>query len=114
MNGRGSKTAVEHISPQQLQKLLASENPPLLIDVRDQWEYDIAHLEGAWLLPLGEFDVHVGDVPRDREIVVYCHHGMRSAAAVYMLLQLQYTDVKNLSGGIDRWASEIDPGMPRY
>jgi len=65
MNVRGSKNAVEHIGPQQLQKLLASESPPLLIDVRDQWEYDIAHLEGAWLLPLGEFEVHVVDVPRD-------------------------------------------------
>jgi len=114
MNSDNPRTAVESVSPQQLQELLAGKNPPLLLDVRDQWEYDVAHLEGARLLPLDDLQIHAFDLPRDREIVVYCHHGMRSAAAMNFLMQHQYTNVKNLSGGIDRWARELDPEMPRY
>jgi rhodanese-related sulfurtransferase len=108
------RMAVESVSPQQLREMLAGKNPPLLLDVRDQWEYDVAHLEGARLLPLDDLQVLAFDLPRDREIVVYCHHGMRSAAAVNFLMQNQFTNVKNLSGGIDRWACELDPEMPRY
>jgi len=114
MSSGARRMAVETVTPQQLKELLAGKNPPLLLDVRDQWEYDVAHLEGARLLPLDDLQVLAFDLPRDREIVVYCHHGMRSAAAANFLMQNQFTNVKNLSGGIDRWAREIDSEMPRY
>ncbi len=114
MSDGARRMAVESVNPQQLKEMLAGKNPPLLLDVRDQWEYDVAHLEGARLLPLDDLQVLAFDLPRDREIVVYCHHGMRSAAAVSFLIHNQYTNVKNLSGGIDRWARELDPEMPRY
>lgn len=114
MNSSNPRMAVESISPQQLKELLTGKNPPLLLDVRDQWEYDVAHLEGARLLPLDDLQVLAFDLPREREIVAYCHHGMRSTAAVNFLMQNQFTNVKNLSGGIDRWARELDLEMPRY
>jgi rhodanese-related sulfurtransferase len=106
--------SIESITPLQLKEMMAGQRPPLLVDVRDQWEYDVARIEGARLLPLDELHVRVLDLPREREIVVYCHHGMRSAAAAHLLKQNEFTSVKNLSGGIDRWAREIDPNMPRY
>ena len=94
--------------------MLEKQPPPVLIDVRDPWEYEQAHLEGAQLLPLDELYAEAPDLSQEREIIVYCHHGIRSAAAAQLLMKYNFTNVKNLLGGIDRWAVEIDPRLPRY
>ncbi len=85
-----------------------------LLDVREPWEYSTARIDGATLIPLGDLATRVSEVPRDADIVVYCHHGMRSARAVSMLRHGGWTKVRNLSGGIDRWSVEADPQTPRY
>ena len=86
---------------------------PLLLDVRNPDEYDRCCIAGAVLIPLGELGRRLGEVPRGRDIVVYCHHGMRSLNAAAMLAQAGI-EAASLRGGIDAWARLIDPALPRY
>ncbi len=100
--------------------LAAGESTPgfELVDVREPGEWEIAHIPGARLVPLGEFGGAHGDpladLPPDRPVIVYCKAGGRSAQAAALLLDAGHTDVRSLTGGIDRWAHSIDPSMPRY
>jgi molybdopterin/thiamine biosynthesis adenylyltransferase/rhodanese-related sulfurtransferase len=86
---------------------------PDLIDVREPWEWNIARIEGARLMPMAELQIQVGALDRDRDMVIYCHHGTRSAAVVEWL-RAQGFRARNLSGGIDRWSREIDQSIRRY
>ncbi|MGQ0534466.1 MAG: ubiquitin-like small modifier protein 1 [Methanobacteriota archaeon] len=85
-----------------------------LLDVREPHEYEIARIEGSHLIPLGELPERVSEVPLTGEVVAHCKSGARSARAVKLLRDLGYTRVRNLVGGIDAWADEIDPSVPRY
>ena len=85
-----------------------------LVDVREPYEHDIAHLPDAQLIPLPTLARAVATLDPEREIVVYCHHGGRSAAAVDALRAAGFRRVWNLAGGIDRWSREVDPSVPRY
>ena len=88
----------------------------LLLDVRTQGEYDTAHIEGSTLIPLHELAdamLQLADW-KDKEIVCMCHLGGRSAQAQALLLQAGFTNVLNLTGGIDDYAAEVDPSIPRY
>jgi len=93
---------------------LQRENPPLLLDVRGSHEWAIARLPGAQLIPVQELESRLDDVARDRDIVVYCHRGILSAWAAALLRRHGYDRVRNLSGGIEAWASTVDPDMPKY
>ena len=84
-----------------------------LLDVREPQEYEIANL-GGHLIPLNDLPGRVHELDSSRDIVVYCHSGVRSGQAVQFLKTLGFRKVKNLSGGIDAWAEEIDPEMARY
>jgi adenylyltransferase/sulfurtransferase len=86
----------------------------VLVDVRELHEYELCHLEGARLLPLGQLPARMGELDKRSEIVVYCHVGVRSTQAVSFLRRAGFSNVRNLLGGIDAWAREVDPGMPRY
>ncbi len=86
---------------------------PFLLDVREPQEYEIANL-GGHLIPLNDLPRRVHELDSSRDIVVYCHSGVRSGQAVQFLKQLGFRKVKNLVGGIDAWAEVIDPDMPRY
>ena len=105
---------IPEISPQALKQKLDENESVFLLDVREPSEYDIVRLEGAQLIPLNTLPHHVDTLPSDREIVVYCHHGTRSLYATAYLHQNGFRDTKNLAGGIDQWAAEIDPTLPRY
>jgi adenylyltransferase/sulfurtransferase len=85
-----------------------------LIDVREPIEYDICKIKGSKLIPLSEVPNHVNEFNLTDEYVFHCHTGVRSARAVSLLRQLGFKRVKNLIGGIDAWAAEIDPSVPRY
>ena len=104
------------ISPRQLDDRLKSGEPPLLLDVREPEEVAFACLAGAHAIPLGELSERMEELSsfRDRQWVVYCHHGVRSAMAIGILASNGFTQLANLSGGIDRWSLEVDPGVPRY
>ena len=107
-------SSLPEISPQELKQKLDANESVLLLDVREQSEYDLVHLEDAQLIPLNTLPHHVDTLPSDQEIIVYCHHGQRSLYAVNYLHQNGFTDAKNLIGGIDQWAAEIDSTLPRY
>ena len=108
------QTNILEISPQELKQRLDTDDSLLLLDVREPSEYDIVHLEGARLIPLNTLPHHIDSLPADQEIVVYCHHGTRSLYATAYLHQNGFRDAKNLTGGIDQWAAEIDPTLTRY
>jgi len=84
------------------------------IDVREPEEYELARVDGARLLPLSRFAEWAGTLDPEAEIVVVCHHGIRSAQVCAMLARQGFTKLSNLSGGIDRWSVEVDRSVPRY
>jgi adenylyltransferase/sulfurtransferase len=83
------------------------------LDVREPWEYELARLPGAILIPLGELADRVGELDRSRPLVAYCHHGLRSLQALRILQGAGFTELAHLSGGIDAY-SRLDPSVPRY
>jgi adenylyltransferase/sulfurtransferase len=86
-----------------------------LIDVREPSEYGVARIEGAELRPLGQIMTWAQSLPdKGEEIVVHCHHGMRSDRACQYLAAQGFNNVKNLIGGIDEWSLKVDPSVPRY
>src|SRR5579863_6770806 len=88
----------------------------LLLDCREQDEYDAVHIAGARLVPMSEIQQRIGELEpyRDGEIVVHCHHGGRSMRVTNWLRQQGFAKAQNMAGGIDDWAVTIDPAMPRY
>jgi adenylyltransferase/sulfurtransferase len=108
------RTDVIEIEPRALAQRLASGTAPLLIDVREAWEFEIARLPGAHLLPgstLASADV---SFLRDRAAVLYCHSGVRSAQWLHWLRSRGFDRVSHLRGGIEAWSTEVDPTVPRY
>jgi len=110
---------VQSISPQlyaaaRRQTPGTPEPSATLIDVRESWEFNIAHIDGARLLPLGQIDEWAQTLDKTADYVVMCHHGSRSAMACQVLQALGFTRVHNLDGGIDAWAQSVDPTIARY
>jgi molybdopterin/thiamine biosynthesis adenylyltransferase/rhodanese-related sulfurtransferase len=102
------------VNPNDLNRELESGKKVRLIDVREPHEYEIAHLEGSTLIPLSELPSRVNELNTADELVMYCHTGVRSARATLFLRGLGFKKVRNLEGGIDAWAVEVDPSMNRY
>ena len=102
------------VTPRELQSRLARGEELQLIDVREQFEWDIARIPGARLVPLATLPDVVETLDRDREVVVYCKGGSRSRAAATHLADAGFPRVTNLTGGILRWQAEVDPTLPRY
>jgi len=102
------------ITVKELKRLLDGEAKIQLIDVREPHEYDFCHIEGSTLIPIRKFWAGVNYLNPENEYVFYCHVGERSAWVVNLLRQQGFKKVKNLKGGIDQWAVEIDPSTPRY
>lgn len=102
------------VSPRELATRIARGDTLVVLDVREHWEFETAHLPGSVLLPLSELAGSVHTLDRDSDYVVLCHHGMRSAMAVDWLRQQGFTRVSNLTGGIDAWSVTVDPALPRY
>ncbi len=106
--------AIVQLSPRALAQRLAAGDAPLIVDVREPWEYEVARVAGSQLLPLGQLVERAASLPRDRDLVLLCHHGMRSQQAAQWLRSAGYTRVANLAGGIDAWSVEVDPSVARY
>ncbi|HET7433268.1 MAG TPA: molybdopterin-synthase adenylyltransferase MoeB [Thermoanaerobaculia bacterium] len=96
------------ITPQQLSQ---KKNDVVMIDVREPYEWQAGHIEGATHIPLGELTKRVAEIPKDQEIVMICRSGARSAHAQHFLLQSGYSRVLNLAGGMQRWARDVDPAV---
>lgn len=102
------------VSVQELARKRAAGEPFTLLDVREIFEDEIATIDGRVLIPLGQLPERLGEIPHDREIVVHCHSGVRSAHAAQLLQKAGFDRVYNLAGGIDAWSAVIDPSVPRY
>jgi rhodanese-related sulfurtransferase len=87
---------------------------PLLLDVREPWEFEICHIEGSTNLPMGQIPQGFEDLPDSSEIVVICHHGVRSQQVIRFLQGQMTASLINLDGGVDAWAREVDRDMPLY
>lgn len=102
------------ITAEQLKKRIDAGENLFVLDVRNPNEFAICRIPGTVPLPLPELPARVAEVPKDREVIVHCKSGMRSAKAIEFLKSQGYTKLVNLTGGILAWAEKVDPGMPRY
>src|SRR5438034_4142912 len=112
--GARGDDAIPAMSAHELKRKMDAREAFQLIDVRELFEYEIARIDGAKLIPLGEIAERADELQREQTIVIHCHSGGRSAEAVRLLQQRGFTNVYNLKGGIDAWSDEIDPSVPKY
>jgi adenylyltransferase/sulfurtransferase len=112
--GGRSEDAVPAMSVQELKRKIDAGESFQLIDVRETFEHEIARIDGAKLIPLREVANRADELQRDEPIIVHCHSGQRSAAAVRLLRERGFKNLYNLEGGIDAWSEEIDPSVPKY
>ncbi len=104
---------MKNLSPRELEAWLR-EHQPQLLDVREPWEYTICHLEGSELVPMREIPAWAETADPEQEIVVICHHGIRSRQVAIYLESRGFRNVINLTGGVEAWAREVDPQMATY
>lgn len=103
------------MSASELHEYLQSADPmPLLLDVREVWEFEKCHIDQSHLVPMGQIPSTLNELDPDQETVVICHHGIRSRSVAVYLTRNEFNKVINLSGGIDAWAKEVDTTMPTY
>ncbi|MCG6966826.1 MAG: sulfurtransferase [Chromatiaceae bacterium] len=94
--------------------LADNASDPLLLDVREPWEFRICHIDGSQLVPMGQLPAALNALDRDRETIVICHHGVRSRQVAMYLDYQGFSRVINLAGGLDAWARDVDRQMPTY
>ncbi|MBL0939007.1 MAG: HesA/MoeB/ThiF family protein [Gemmatimonadaceae bacterium] len=109
-----SMNDVQHLSAIEVAALLASDTPPVLLDVREPWEFDTAHVAGSTLVPLNTLPSAISALNPQQSYAVLCHHGMRSEMAANWLAQQGFVSLINVAGGIDAWSRTVDPSVPRY
>ena len=105
------------IMPAALQQRLAAGEKLFLIDVREPYEHHLSRLEGSELIPMDRIPTqfkHLEELAEQATLIMYCHHGIRSARVVDWLRGQGIASCQNLAGGIDRWSLEVDPSTPRY
>jgi len=104
-----------NITPKELAERLAGNQSLILLDVREDWERQIAHIANDTHIPMSLVPVRVSELDKSKPLAIYCHHGGRSAQVANFLEQRHgFTNVINLAGGIDSWAQEVDTSLARY
>ncbi len=102
------------VSPTEIAKALDGDQPPWLLDVREPWEWSLVKIDRATLIPMNQVPDALEQIPSDQVIAVMCHHGGRSAQVGYYLEQQGFSQVLNVAGGIEAWATEVDATLARY
>lgn len=107
---------MEHLTAPELAAWLAdsSRPQPVLLDVREPWEVETCHIEGALAMPMNSIPARIDDLDEDAAIVCICHHGARSMQVAAFLERNGFGKITNLTGGIHAWAVQVDPAMPKY
>lgn len=107
---------MQHVTAFQLAEWLddASRPRPLLLDVRENWEFETCRIEGSTLIPMNAIPARIEELEEDAEIVCICHHGARSMAVAAFLERNGFGKVTNLTGGIHAWSVQVDLTMPKY
>jgi len=106
---------MRELTPEQCREYLErADSKPLLLDVREPWEYRIVHLADSQLIPMRQIPAAMETLDPEQETIVVCHHGIRSRQVALFLEHHGFSDVVNLRGGLDAWARDTDPGLPTY
>ncbi len=106
---------MRHFSPLDLKQHLETvAEMPLLLDVREPWEFQYCHIEHSKLVPMGQIMDVIETLDPARETILICHHGIRSRQVAYYLEQQDFSQIINLEGGVEQWAQQIEPTMKRY
>lgn len=106
---------MRHFTPLQLQAYLReTDTTPLLLDVREPWEFEYCHIEGSILIPMGKLASKLDTLDPLRDTIMICHHGIRSRQMGYYMEQAGFTSITNLDGGVEQWATDVEPTMKRY
>jgi rhodanese-related sulfurtransferase len=107
---------MKQITPAQLAAWLAdaSREKPVLLDVREPWEWELARLEGAQHIPMRDIPARLAELDDEREVVAICHHGGRSQQVAMFLEKNGFAKIHNLQGGVDAWSRTVDPAVPLY
>ena len=107
---------ISELAPVELRRWRAdpARRPPFVVDVREDWELARCALSDSMHVPMRELPARLAELPRDRELVVVCHHGVRSRFAARFLAGSGFAPVFNLTGGVEAWAAEVDPTLARY
>ena len=106
---------MRHMTATELHAYLKQDGePPFLLDVREPWEFQYCHIDGSELVPMRGIPDALEQLDAHRETVVICHHGIRSRHVASFLEQAGFSNVINLTGGVDAWAKDVDPSMPKY
>lgn len=106
---------MRHFTPKQLHDYLQqAAQAPLLLDVRESWEFDICRITGSELIPMGQIASRLIELEPSQETVLICHHGVRSRQVAQYLETQGFENLINLSGGVDAWAHDIDVNMSTY
>ncbi|ORU91879.1 MAG: rhodanese [Cycloclasticus sp. symbiont of Poecilosclerida sp. M] len=102
------------ITAAELSQLKVSTDDVLLLDVREPHEFEYCHIEGSTHMPMQSVPNRLSELPKNKTIVAICHHGMRSQQVAQFLLQNGFSDIVNLTGGVNAWANDVDKNMPTY
>jgi len=102
------------ISPEIVNEMMESGEEVVLLDIREDWEWEKAHIEGAIHIPLSELSSRAEEMDPEQWTVVYCHVGDRSVDGCLLLWDLGFRKVRSLTGGIELWSEVIDPEVPKY
>lgn len=105
---------MQEMTPRELRARLDAGESPYLLDIREEWEVETAPFPGATHLSMQEVPAALGTLPKERDIVVICHHGGRSLSIALLLARSGFPAVWNLAGGIDGWSRQVDPTVPTY
>ncbi len=104
------------VSVNDVKNMIENDEDFVFIDCRTPGEYEVARIEGAKLVPLGDVAARLPELEEyaDEKVIIHCHHGGRSLQMAAILRQQGFDDVKSMAGGIEKWSLEIDPTVPRY
>lgn len=105
---------IEDLTPRDAAERLRDTEPPLLVDVRETWERDLASIPGSLHIPMNQLPARLDELSEEREIILHCHTGGRSLQAAMWLESQGYDRLANVDGGIDEWSQTVDPSIPRY
>jgi len=111
--GSNSSTDIE-ITPREVHEMQSRGAAFLFVDVREKWEHETSRIEGAVLIPLREIPASLPKLAGAGDVVLFCHHGIRSFDAASWLREQGIESARSMSGGIDQWSREIDPKVPFY
>jgi adenylyltransferase/sulfurtransferase len=114
MDGPMAPFGIDELSPAESRERFDRKDGTVLLDVREHDEVAVASLPGALHIPMGQLGPRLGELPKDRDIIVFCHTGSRSLMVAVQMKRRGFARVFNMAGGIHLWSQTVDPNVPQY